>query len=937
MKQLILVSLCLFLCTLGLKAESYHGIYRGDYELTTYKYGYYAEDGFFIVYVDARNKATVWLANNDEEDQWVETVRFNVDDEGYGKFKTHNKYLVGCQVNDDGSFTISSLEQDTMVSTSNTERVNWSPYYGDAGRYSVSGKGYYMGSTISVRGEAYLLPDGDVYMYLRSGSEVVMERIPSVSSYAKSSTSAPSIVYTDLTPGRYKLTYDYIDDDGVHVVLDMTQNLNFFDSDADGLCNYVEAYYGTDETTADSDKNRVYDAYEYLADYLGVEDLSDNIPQPDIYSVELDGYSLLMAPVSSSSAMVFCTEDLSELDSDSLQAVTSYLEKKGYLVADDGTVSYSFTLTWDKQGIGTAKDIYGDTLYSLMTEGNKMGLVTTASYGVFDAQSLTLAGMRHEPSSEFGLYKGKVRVAGITSNAYIILNGDGEYILYTQTQKKGYDYIWGQYGIGYENGESVIIFNNSPDSEDNFLAGVSASLAVTDRYAKIAFDSRKSDIETEVENITFSRLYDLYDSDSDGLSNWAESNTYGTNPLLSDSDKDRMSDGAEIEAGTDPSDSAVFPASIKISAKMASRVKLDIPQIFNLYIDGKAYDAGLMMDTKGSLTTTVYLPAGSTYSIYATLSSIDEENMGLKVYYDTGAPVDVALTRNTSLSLVFDGDQDGDGLLDSEEAKYKSDPKLADTDGDGLTDAEEIELKLKPYMADSDNDGYSDYMEVVLGTNPLQKKDAPVAYAQQSVTASLTLIYVDEDGLSKTKVLDTVAFCELLAEIADVENPTGELKIRTNFTEDGDGASWMLSTATGPVNINKYISAVKIAGQKNYFSTAIDEDLITHHIVAYSIENRKKKISLTLIADGDYEYELNQMDGLSLLLMTEQDTPTRVSGIIEHPDYTAKDQAGIIRGSLRYGSESAHYPTPDSGSSVSSGSMGSIVSPEQDFAVSPAM
>jgi len=42
------------------------------------------------------------------------------------------------------------------------------------------------------------------------------------------------------------------------------------------------------------------------------------------------------------------------------------------------------------------------------------------------------------------------------------------------------------------------------------------------------------------------------DTDGDGLTDWAELNTYGTSPYLEDTDGDSILDGNEIKKGTDP-------------------------------------------------------------------------------------------------------------------------------------------------------------------------------------------------------------------------------------------------------------------------------------------------------------------------------------------------------------------------------------------------
>lgn len=44
----------------------------------------------------------------------------------------------------------------------------------------------------------------------------------------------------------------------------------------------------------------------------------------------------------------------------------------------------------------------------------------------------------------------------------------------------------------------------------------------------------------------------ITDTDTDGLSDWAELNTYGTSPYLADSDSDGLVDSEELKAGTDP-------------------------------------------------------------------------------------------------------------------------------------------------------------------------------------------------------------------------------------------------------------------------------------------------------------------------------------------------------------------------------------------------
>lgn len=67
-----------------------------------------------------------------------------------------------------------------------------------------------------------------------------------------------------------------------------------------------------------------------------------------------------------------------------------------------------------------------------------------------------------------------------------------------------------------------------------------------------------------------------------------------------------------------------------------------------------------------------------------------------------------------------DPDDDGDGLLDTEEAAAGTNPLNQDTDGDGLTDYEEVKTyHTNPLNPDTDGDGVSDLLEVARGSNPL--------------------------------------------------------------------------------------------------------------------------------------------------------------------------------------------------------------------------
>ncbi|MDZ7290156.1 MAG: OmpA family protein [candidate division KSB1 bacterium] len=76
---------------------------------------------------------------------------------------------------------------------------------------------------------------------------------------------------------------------------------------------------------------------------------------------------------------------------------------------------------------------------------------------------------------------------------------------------------------------------------------------------------------------------------------------------------------------------------------------------------------------------------------------------------------DAFLTGTVGLTWLTEvnKDKDGDGILNKDEKKYGTNPKVADTDGDGLSDGEEIlTYRTDPLKADSDGDGINDADEI---------------------------------------------------------------------------------------------------------------------------------------------------------------------------------------------------------------------------------
>ena len=159
------------------------------------------------------------------------------------------------------------------------------------------------------------------------------------------------------------------------------------------------------------------------------------------------------------------------------------------------------------------------------------------------------------------------------------------------------------------------------------------------------------------------------DTDGDGISDYDEIYTYGTDPLDPDTDGDGLTDYEEIyEYGTDP----------------------------------------LNPDTDGD-----GINDGDEVLVYGT-DPLDPDT-------DGDGLTDCQEVKHTVQSECEDPDFDG-----PYDGGYGTDPLNPDTDGDGLTDGEEVnEYGTDPLNPDTDGDGFTDGQEIEMGTDPLDPNDPP--------------------------------------------------------------------------------------------------------------------------------------------------------------------------------------------------------------------
>ncbi|MEI6089676.1 MAG: OmpA family protein [bacterium] len=128
-------------------------------------------------------------------------------------------------------------------------------------------------------------------------------------------------------------------------------------------------------------------------------------------------------------------------------------------------------------------------------------------------------------------------------------------------------------------------------------------------------------------------------------------------------------------------------------------------------------------DSYYSTAKPLYLPVGVGVTHFFTPKFGLDFNLGYNI-----SSTNITVGKLSALFRVAswggDPDSDGDGLTDTEEAKYGTDRNNPDTDNDGLLDGKEVhKYKTNPKDKDTDNGGITDGMEVNRGSDPLDKDD----------------------------------------------------------------------------------------------------------------------------------------------------------------------------------------------------------------------
>ena len=315
------------------------------------------------------------------------------------------------------------------------------------------------------------------------------------------------------------------------------------------------------------------------------------------------------------------------------------------------------------------------------------------------------------------------------------------------------------------------ILNNIPDKTSYSGWTIDNSLYNSD--ADTNSDPDNDGLDNQSEFIAGTNP-NLSDTDSDGLLDGLEANTYMTNPLDDDTDDDQLSDGLEvITYTTDPldvdSDDDGLSDNDEVNIYSSNPLNADSDSDgLNDNDEVNVYGTNLNLSDTDSDGLLDGLEA-NTYMTNPLDDDTDDDQLsdGLEVITYTTDPLDV--------------DSDDDGLSDNDEVNiYSSNPLNADSDSDGLNDNDEINIyQSNPNNEDSSNDGFTDKALADYGLDPNVNHSLLYNSIIQGFTdlrAGATLIEVVENQATITLNLESSNDLESWIETGD----TASLQLLTS-------------------------------------------------------------------------------------------------------------------------------------------------------------
>ncbi len=244
--------------------------------------------------------------------------------------------------------------------------------------------------------------------------------------------------------------------------------------------------------------------------------------------------------------------------------------------------------------------------------------------------------------------------------------------------------------------------------------------------------------------------YSLNDSSIEGTYYTVTFDTNGGSSV----DSQKVAEGEKASVPVDPEKDGYAFIGWYVSNGYSQPFDFDQEITGDVTVYAKWYDENDMTDTDGDGLTDSLEEAFETDP-----NKKDTDNDGLSDYYELNWINTNPLVEDTDGNGVLDSDEDadGDGLTNAEEESLDLNPIYKDSDYDSITDYDEINIYgTDPNNDDSDGDGVIDGIEVMIGSDPLKAEDSFVTEASYGEISDETPVVVSVEAVTDAQGAGTL-------------------------------------------------------------------------------------------------------------------------------------------------------------------------------------